>query len=146
MNHPLFYVIQSIISIGVFVTIILNGRDKLYGWLLGAFIQVLQASYGLVTGQLGYLLAIIPGTAFMLVFERKRQERKQPKPLQWSFVSLTDEQYEKLVSDWLQARDYGVLPKEVIYQNGIIPRPSGPPDETGRPQDDSGHSDPQRPA
>lgn len=79
--NPIYLVIQSVIALGVYVTILLNARDKLYGWLLGAVIQVLQATYGLVTNQWGYLLAIIPCMAFTGVFIAKYKERKKPKHL-----------------------------------------------------------------
>lgn len=74
-------IIQAIIALGVYVTIILNGRGTLYGWLLGAVIQLIQATYGLITNQWGYLLAIIPCIAFLGVFHHKRKERKKPKHL-----------------------------------------------------------------
>lgn len=68
---------QGCISIGVYVTIKLNGRGRLHGWLLGAAIQLAQLSYGVVTHQWGFLLAALPGLAFLEVWVSKLRERKR---------------------------------------------------------------------
>lgn len=74
--HWYYYLIQACISLGVYVVIKLNGRDKLYGWLIGAGIQLLQAFYGVLTGQWLYLLAVMPGIAFVEVFLKKVKEHE----------------------------------------------------------------------
>lgn len=118
----IYLTIQSVIALGVFVTILLNGRDKLYGWLLGAAIQLLQASYGALTAQYGYLLALIPYFAFLMVFFKKRRERRQPKFIvkHAYHVKLTDDEFMKCLSDWLKANDMAVLPREIVYKKGLL--------------------------
>lgn len=72
MNWPLL-VWQACISLGVYVTILLNGRGLVWGWLVGAGIQCLNVGYGLVTHQWGFLLSVIPGIAFVQVWLRVRK-------------------------------------------------------------------------
>ena len=113
--NPVYLAIQSVIALGVYVTIILNGRDKLYGWLLGAFIQILQATYGLVTNQWGYLLAIIPCMAFIGVFVAKYKERKKPQPIKSAVQALTDQEFEEFLMKWLHKNDMALIPHEVLH-------------------------------
>lgn len=118
--NTLYLVIQSVIALGVYVTILLNGRDKLYGWLLGAAIQALQATYGALTAQYGYLLAVVPLVAFLTVFLRKRRERQQPRQLQPLSRPMTDEEFSAFLAKWLKKQDMAVLPREVLYEKGLL--------------------------
>lgn len=71
-----FWVWQGAISITVYVTIKLNGRGWIHGWLVGFIAQILQLGYAVVTHSWGYLIAALPATAFMEVWVSKLRERR----------------------------------------------------------------------
>jgi hypothetical protein len=68
---------QSMISIGVFIVIQMNGRGWIHGWLCGFLVQALQVGYAVATQSWGYLLAALPGAAFLHVWLTKRREQHQ---------------------------------------------------------------------
>lgn len=73
---PWFWIWQGSISVTVYITIKLNGRGWIHGWLIGFIAQVLQLGYGMITAQWGYLLAVLPGIAFLEVWLTKLRERR----------------------------------------------------------------------
>lgn len=75
--NPWLYIWQATIALGVYVVIRMNGAGWIHGWLFGFLIQLLQAGYGLITHSWGYLLALLPGAAFLQVWVSKLRERKQ---------------------------------------------------------------------
>lgn len=111
--NVLYLIVQATIALGVFFTILLNGKDYLYGWLLGAVIQLLQATYGLVTNQWGYLLAIVPCVAFVAVFVHKL--RVPPKP------------FRLVLAEYLDSHNYLLVTTEEYtrLRNGVHPEQQG---------------------
>lgn len=125
MMSPWFYLVQTFISMGVFVTILLNGRDKLYGWLLGAAIQAVQAAYGAVTAQWGYLLALVPMTAFLTVFWDKlqdhREQRRYIEDLRERLKMFRD-QPEPIIDAGMYRNTESLLAGMPVIQTGVVPR------------------------
>jgi hypothetical protein len=66
---------QASISLGVYFTIQMNGAGLVHGWLFGAFVQVLNVSYGVVTHQWAFTLSLLGMVGFLEVWYPKWRAR-----------------------------------------------------------------------